>query len=122
MSWLQSFTTKEILSQNEKQCLLINACQAVNYESGIIEFANYNKQIPIDFKKYSDTECFLKRTNSYEGEHTIKYQEQTPNSIGANLVCIDDRFTLPSIIFKGKDCINKFITWVLDKKMDETNN
>ena len=24
--------------------------------------------------------------------------------------------TLPSIIFKGKDCINKFITWVLDKQ------
>ena len=31
-------------------------------------------------------------------------------------MCIDDRFTLPSIIFKGKDCINKFITWVLDKQ------
>ena len=51
-----------------------------------------------------------------EGEHTIKYQEDQPNSIGAKLVCIDDRFTLPSIIFKGKDCINKFITWVLDKQ------
>ena len=38
------------------------------------------------------------------------------NSIGAKLVCTDDRFTLPSIIFKGKDCINKFITWVLDKQ------
>ena len=24
--------------------------------------------------------------------------------------------TLPSIIFKGRDCINKFITWVLDKQ------
>ena len=38
------------------------------------------------------------------------------NSIRAKLVCIDNRFTLPSIIFKGKDCINKFITWVLDKQ------
>ena len=72
-----------------------------------------NKQIPILFKIYADTECFLKRTNSYEGEHTIRYQEHIPNSIGAKLVCIDDRFTLSSIIFKGKDCINKFITWVL---------
>ena len=53
--------------------------------------------------------------NSYEGGHTIKYQEHIPNSVGAKLVCIDDRFTLPSIIFKGKGCINKFITWVLDK-------
>ena len=46
----------------------------------------------------------------------MKNQEHQPNFIGAKLVCIDDRFTLPSIIFKGKDCINKFITWVLDKK------
>ena len=57
----------------------------------------------------------MKRTNSCEGEHTTKYQEHTPNSVGAKLVFIDDRFTLPSIIFKGKDCI-KFITWVLDKQ------
>ena len=59
---------------------------------------------------------FLKCVNSYEGEHIIKYQEHIPNSIGAKLVCIDDRFTLPSIIFKGKDCINKFIILVLDKQ------
>ena len=58
----------------------------------------------------------MKRTKIKEAEHTIKYQEHQPNSIEAKLVCIDDRFTLPSIIFKGKDCINKFITWVLDKQ------
>ena len=58
----------------------------------------------------------MKRTNSYEGEHTIKYQEHIPNSTGAKLECIDVRFTLPSIIFKGKNCINKFITGVLDKR------
>ena len=72
--------------------------------------------MPILFKIYADTECFSKRTKLTEGEHTTKYQEHHPNSIGAKLVCIDDRFTLPSIIFKGNDCINKFITWVLDKQ------
>ena len=116
MSCLQNFTTEEVLSNHKKQCLLINGCQAVNYESGIIKFTNFEKQVAILFKIYADTESFLKRTNSYEGEHTIKYQEHFPNSIGAKLVCIDDRFTLPSIIFKGKDCINKLITWVLDKQ------
>ena len=84
--------------------MLINGCQSVNYESGIITFTNHNKQIPILFKISADTECSLKRVSSYEGEHTIKYQEHIPNSIGAKLVCIDDRFTLPSVIFKGKDC------------------
>ena len=58
---------------------------------------------------------FFKTYQFLRSEHTIKYQEHQPNSIGAKLICIDDRFTLPSIIFKGKDC-NKFITWVLDKQ------
>ena len=116
MSCIQNFTTEEILSYHKKQCLLINGCQAVKDESGTIKFTNYNKQIPILFEIYGDTECFLKRTNSYEGEHTIKYQDHIPNSIRAKLVYINDRFTLSSIIFKGADCINKFITWVLDKQ------
>ena len=59
---------------------------------------------------------FLKRVNSYEGEHTTKYQEHIPNSIGAKLVYIDDKLTLPTVIFNGEKCINKFITWVLDKQ------
>ena len=100
MSCLQNLTTK-VPSNHKKQRLLINRCQAVKYESGIIKFTNYNKQIPIPFKIYADTECFLKRTKLEEGEHTTKYQEHQPNSIGAKLVRIDDRFTLPSIIFKG---------------------
>ena len=71
MSCLQSFTPEKILSNHKKQCLLSNGCQAVNYESGIIKFTNYNKQIPILFN--ADTECFLKRTKIKEGEYAIKY-------------------------------------------------
>ena len=98
MSCLQCFTTKILSNHN----VLINGCQAVSYESGIIKFTNYNKQIPILFKIYADTECFLKRTKIEEGEYTTKYQEHQPNSIGAKLVCIDDAFTLSSIILKIK--------------------
>ena len=66
--------------------------------------------------KHKNKKHFCIRTQLKEGEHTIKHQEHYPNSIEAKLVCIDDRFTLPSIIFKGKDCINKFIGWVLNKQ------
>ena len=62
----------------------------------------------------------MKRFNSYEGEYTIKYQEHIPNSRVAKLVCIDDRFTLPSILFKRQKLNlsygNEFIIWVLDKQ------
>ena len=75
MHCLQNFTTGEVLSDHKKQCSLINGYQAVNYASGTIKFINHNKQIPIPFNICADTECFLKRTSSYEGKYTIKYQE-----------------------------------------------
>ena len=116
---LQNFTTEKVLSNHIKEGLLINGRQAVNYESETIKFTNYEKQVPIPFKVYADTQFVLKRTNSYKGEHkNIKNNHISrtfSNSIGAKLVCIDDRFTLPVIIFKGKNCINKFIWWVINQ-------
>ena len=59
MSCLQSFSTEEILNNQGKR-LLINGCQALNYKSGLIEFTNYNKQIPILFKVYAEQNAFWK--------------------------------------------------------------
>ena len=109
MSCLQHFSSREILNNHRERCLLINDTQAVKYETGIIKFKNYEKQIPIPFKIYADTECLLKRINISEGNYTKLYQKHIPNSIAAKLVCIDNKFTLPTIIFEGKNCINKFI-------------
>ena len=106
MSCLQNFTTKEILNKHRERCLLINDTQAVKYETGVIKFKNYGKQIPMTFKIYADTESFLKRINIDEGKYIKLYQKHIPNSIGAKLVCID------TIIFEGRDCINKFIKWI----------
>ena len=50
MSCLQNFTTKQILKNHRERCLLINDTQAVKYETGVIKFKNYEKQIPIPFK------------------------------------------------------------------------
>ena len=116
MSCLQNFTAKEILNNHRERCLLINDTQAVKYETGIIKFKNYEKQIPIPFKIYADTECLLKRINISEGKYTKLYQKHIPNSIGAKLVCIDNRFTLPTIIFEGKNCINNFIKWIFTQQ------
>ena len=68
------------------------------------------------FKIHADTECFVKRNNSHEGEHTIKYQKHIPNSIGAKLACDDNRCSLPLIIVKGEKYINEFIKWMFRQK------
>ena len=96
---------------------LINDTQAVQYETGIIKFKNYEKQIPIPFKIYADTECLLKRINISEGKYTKLYQKHISNSIGAKLVCIDNRFTLPTItMFEGKNCASNFIKWIFTQQ------
>ena len=116
MACLQNFTIEQILNKHKEQCLLINETQAVKYETGTIKFKNLDNQVPIPFKIYADTECLLKRIDIKEGKYTKLYQEHIPNSICAKLVCIDNRFTLPTIIFEGKNCINKFIKWIFEQQ------
>ena len=109
MSCLQNFTTKEILNSHRERCLSKNETQAVKYETGIIKFKNYEKQI--SFEIIADSECSLKRMNINKGGYTKLYQKHIPNSIGAKLVCIDNRFTLPTKTFTGSNSIKKFIKW-----------
>ena len=116
MACLQNVTTKQILNNRRERCSLVNDTQAVKYETGVIKFKNYEKQIPIPFKIYGATECLLKRINISEGKYTKLYQKHIPNSIGAKLVCIDNRFTLPTKIFTGNNCVNNFIKWIFEQQ------
>ena len=78
------------------------------------EIKNYEKQIPISFKIYADTECLLKRINIDEGKYTKLYQKHIPNSIGTKLVCIDNKLLYKLIFLKVKivliNLLNGFLT------------
>ena len=111
-----NFTTKEILNNHRERCLLINKTQAVKYETGIIKFKNHNKQKPIPFKIYADSECLVKRTNIPLSQYTKLYQKEIPNSVGAKLVCIDNKFTSLTKIFTGSNCNKEFIEWIFNNK------
>ena len=113
---MQNFTAKEILNNHRERCLLIIETQEVNYETRIIKFKNFDKEIPIPFKIYADSECMLKRVNIKKRGYSKLYQKHIPNSIGAKLVCIDNRYTLPTKIFTGSNCINEFIKWVFEQQ------
>ena len=56
MSCLQNFSTEEILNNHKERSLLINGVQVAIYEKGVIKFKNYEKQLPIPFKIYADSE------------------------------------------------------------------
>ena len=49
-SCLQCFSSKNVLNEHKKDCLLINKGENAKLEKGFIEFKNYSKQIPVFFQ------------------------------------------------------------------------
>ena len=108
-SCLQCFSSESVLIKHEENCFNINGKQSVKQEEGIIEFENYFKQIPVAFRIYANFECNLKGVESYEGSYTKKYQNHVPCSFGYKVVCNDDRFTKPIVVYRGENAVYAFI-------------
>ena len=93
----------------------INGKQSVKLEERIIKFENYFKQIPVPFKIYADFECHLNKVKRNEGSYTGKYQDHIPCSFAYKIVCIDDKFTKPTIIYRGENAAYEFIKAILEE-------
>ena len=102
-SCLQGFSSENVLIKYKENCLSINGKQSAKLEKGIIRFQNYFKQISVPFKIYADFECNLKSAECNEGSYTEKYQDHIPCSFAYKIVCIDDRFTKPTIIYRDEN-------------------
>ena len=87
--------------------------QSVKLEKGIIKFQNYFKQIPILFKIYADIECNLKSVEFDEFSYTKKYQDHIHCSFTYKVVCIDDRFTKPIVVYRSENAAYEFIRAIL---------
>ena len=112
-SCLQCFSSKNVLTKHKEVCLSINGAKLVRLEIETIGFKNQFKQIPIPSKIYADFECNLKTVESYEGSYSKKYQYHIPCSFAYKLVCVDDKFTKPIVVFRGKNPAYKFIEAIL---------
>ena len=110
---LQCFSNKNVLTEHKEVCLSINGAQSVRFEKGTVEFKNYFKQIAVPFNFYADFECILKSIESYEGFCSKEYQDHVPCSFAYKLVCVDDRFSKPIVIYRGENAAYKFIEAIL---------
>ena len=106
---LQCFSSKNVLTEHKEVCLSINGAQSVRLEKGKIEFKNYFKQVPVPFKIYVDFECNLNSVESYESSYSKKYQDHITCSFACKLVCVDDKFSKPIVVFRGKNVTYEFI-------------
>ena len=87
--------------------------QSVKVEEAIIEFENYFKQLPVLFKIYADFECNLKDVKIYKGSYSKKYHDHVPCSYAYKIVCIDDKFSKPIVIYRGENAAYEFIKAIL---------
>ena len=101
--------------KHKQNCLSINGKQSVKLGEGIIKFETYFKQIPVLFKIYADFECNLKSVKCNEGSYTEKYQDHIPCSFAYKIVCSDDKFTKPTIIYRGENAAYEFIKAILEQ-------
>ena len=91
----------------------INGKQSVKLEKGIIELENYFKQISVPFKIYADFTCNLRSVEYYEGSYTKRYQDHIPCSFAFKIVCADDRFTKPIVVYTSKNTAYEFTKAIL---------
>ena len=112
-SCLQCFSSESVLIKHKENCLSINGKQSVKIEKRIIEFENYFKQIPVPFKIYVDFECNLRVLESNEGSHTKKEEDHISCSFAYKVACMDDKFTKPIVVYRGKNAAYEFIKAIL---------
>ena len=112
-SCLQCFSSKNVLIKHKENCLNINGMQSVDVEKGIIKFENYSNQLSVPFKIYADFECNLKDTDIYEDSCTKKYHDHVLCSYAFKVVCIDNRFSKPIVVYRGKNAAYEFIRAIL---------
>ena len=98
---------------------MINDKKAVKLRCGLIKFKNHFKQLTVPFKIYVDFESLLKGVrNSNKNNSTSyaeKYQDHIPCSFVYKVVCINDRFSKPVVLYRRKHAFYRFIEAVLEE-------
>ena len=112
---LQCVSSENVLTEHKEVCLKINGAQAVKLEKGTIRFKNLYKQILVPFKIYSNFEYILSSVESYEVSCPKKYQGHIPCSFAYKLVCVEDKFSKPIVLYRGESAAYKFIEAILEE-------
>ena len=122
---LHCCSSARVLENHKQDCLLINGTQAIKMpEAGSkIYFQNHQKMLPVPFVIYADFEAITEKIDSCQPSdgqsYTTTYQSHKACSYGYKLVCrYDKRYSKPVEIYRGEDCIQKFIIKMLSEVED----
>ena len=114
-----------VLEMHKQDCLAINGTQAIKMPvaGSKIYFKNHKKMLPAPFVIYADFEAITEKIDGCQPSdgqsYTTTYQSHKACSYGYKLVCrYDKRYSKPVEIYRGEDCIQKFIMKMLSEVKD----
>ena len=114
---LQCFSSERVLAEHKEMYLEINGKQSVELKSSSIESKNHFKKLAIPFKVYVNTAYNLEKIHindiDKKTSYTEKYQIHISSSFAYKVVCIDDKFSKPVDLYRGKNAIYKLIEAIL---------
>ena len=103
--------------KHNETCLNINGKQNVKFRGDSIKFEHYFKQLPVPFKIYADFEYNSEKNHTNKkGTNTLyteKYQKDISCSVSYKVICVDDKFGKPVVLYRGKNAVNKVIKAIL---------
>ena len=108
-SCLQCFSSEVVLTKHKEDCLSINGATLT------IKLKSYFKQIPVPFKNYADFECNLRNVEICKLSYSKKYQKYIPCRFAYTVVDIDDKYSKPIVVFRGKNAAYQLIKAILEE-------
>lgn len=121
---LQGFTSKKVLTKHLKYCSQYDA-QHVEYPikgngDDIVEFDDFSKQLRVPFVVYCDFEALVRKKDtclpSPSKSNTTVTADYEICGYGYQVVCVDDRYTKPPVIYRGSDASKHFLESLLQEE------
>jgi hypothetical protein len=121
---LHGFTTEILLEKHGSDCIEDVKIILPTEEDKWLEFKNIGKQMKVPFIIYADFEALNSPidsvNNSPDGSYTESYQKHEPCGYAYKVVCIDSKYTKPTTLYRGENCIEKFIQ-ALKSELNDIN-
>ncbi|XP_021342706.1 uncharacterized protein LOC110443060 [Mizuhopecten yessoensis] len=91
-----------------------------NEDDTLLSFQDFQKQMKVPFIIFADSETFVEQMDSCEPnpDHssTTKTTKFEPCGFGYQVVCMEDRYTKPPVIFRGSDVSKHFLECIIEEE------
>ena len=120
---LHAFTREDLLKDHLPDCMAINGTQKTYLpepDESNLQFTDYHKGLKVPFVIYADFESITQPIEQVQREQTKSYtdgyQLHVPCGFAYKVVCIDDKYTKDTVVYRGQDCVEKFLDSLKQEK------